>query len=58
MQLWALVSSEKLIKSDTAAGDEGGQGGCEAEGEKEHERGRVTRQKEPVGVGLLEDQDY
>lgn len=60
LQLWALVSSEKLIKSETTAGGKiGGGGSCGTERETEHERRHEKeREKEPVGVGLLEDQDY
>lgn len=57
LQLWALVSSEKLIKSETAAG--GKIGGRAAEGLKERRSMREReREREPLGVGLLEDQDY
>lgn len=54
LQLWALVSSEKLIKSETAAGGKMGGGGTE--GQKEHEREREGKRREPLGMGLLKDQ--
>lgn len=56
LQLWALVSSEKLIKSETAAG--GKIGGRQAEGLKDSRSMKEKERREPLGVGLLEDKDY